>query len=213
MRRADGRGGDPRREDHQRLAPARSPPGGEHPRAARPARRAGGGAQECDRDPPRTDREPHPRAAAGRLPAGRPGRGQDHLLGRARHLARYRRRARRVRGRRQLRIERESLSRAPTHLALQIEPERIGFFIHVTPRAKSQRLGPRHGDALRVAVLAPPVEGRANAACMKVLAEALGVPRGAVEIDPAARSRRKRVWVAGDPKALGTRLQALASGE
>jgi hypothetical protein len=103
------------------------------------------------------------------------------------------------------------LSDAPSRLALQIEPDRIGFHIHVTPRSKRERLGPLHADALRVAVAAPPVEGRANAACVKALAAALGVPRSAVEIDPGARSRRKRVWVAGDPEALGRKLNALAS--
>jgi uncharacterized protein (TIGR00251 family) len=86
----------------------------------------------------------------------------------------------------------------------------IAFWIHVSPGAKRSGVGGRHGDALRVAVRAPPLEGRANAACVEALAAAFGVKRGAISLDPAARGRRKRVAVAGDPAVLAARLAALA---
>jgi uncharacterized protein (TIGR00251 family) len=89
-------------------------------------------------------------------------------------------------------------------------PNGIAFWIHVTPGAKREAVGGAHGDALRVAVQAPPVEGRANAACVEVLASAFEVKRPAVALDPAARGRRKRVALAGDPAALAARLAALA---
>ena len=54
--------------------------------------------------------------------------------------------------------------------------------------------------------------GAANVACSRALARALGVGRGAVELDPASRGRRKRVRVAGDAEALAARLQELAAG-
>jgi hypothetical protein len=87
----------------------------------------------------------------------------------------------------------------------------IGFWIHVTPRAKRPRVGGLHGDALRVAVSAPPVEGEANEACARALAGAFGVVRGAVGLDPGARGRRKKVTIAGDPDALERRARALAA--
>jgi uncharacterized protein (TIGR00251 family) len=96
-------------------------------------------------------------------------------------------------------------------LRLSRDADGVGFHIHVTPRARTRSVGPVHGDALRVSVSAPPVEGRANKACVEALAEALDVPKSAVEIDPGARNRRKRVRVAGDPDALASRLRALAS--
>jgi uncharacterized protein YggU (UPF0235/DUF167 family) len=71
-------------------------------------------------------------------------------------------------------------------------------------------VGGAHGDALRVAVTAPPVRGRANAACVKALAEALGVATRDVHLDPGARGRRKRVEVAGDSAGLASRLRELA---
>jgi hypothetical protein len=86
----------------------------------------------------------------------------------------------------------------------------IAFWIHVSPGAKREAVGGAHGDALRVAVSAPPIEGRANAACVEALASAFGVRRAAVELDPAARGRRKRVSIAGEPAALAARLAALA---
>jgi hypothetical protein len=89
-------------------------------------------------------------------------------------------------------------------------PNGIAFWIHVSPGAKHEAVGGAHGDALRVAVQAPPIEGRANAACVEALANAFGVKRPAVALDPAARGRRKRIRVAGDAAALATRLAALA---
>jgi uncharacterized protein (TIGR00251 family) len=87
----------------------------------------------------------------------------------------------------------------------------IAFWIHVSPRARRARIGGAHGDALRVAVQAPPAQGRANAACVEALAAAFGVPRAAVSLDPVSRGRRKRVQVAGNAAELAERLAALAS--
>jgi len=88
--------------------------------------------------------------------------------------------------------------------------EGVAFWIHVTPRSRRQRVGGTHGNALRVSVGAPPVGGAANAACVQALARALGVRRGAVDLDPGSRGRRKRVRVAGNTEALARRLSELA---
>lgn len=88
----------------------------------------------------------------------------------------------------------------------------IAFWIRVSPGAKREAVAGAHGDALRVAVSAPPVEGRANAACVLALAGAFGVRRAAVRLDPAARGRRKHVEIAGEAAALAARLTALAGG-
>ncbi len=94
---------------------------------------------------------------------------------------------------------------------MQASESGLRFWIHVTPKAKHASVGGTHGDALRVAVKAPPVDGKANAACVQALADALNLRRSEVEIDPAAKSRRKRVLVRGDAEDLGARLLALAS--
>jgi uncharacterized protein (TIGR00251 family) len=67
----------------------------------------------------------------------------------------------------------------------------------VQPRASRDRIGPVHGDRIKVAVTAPPVDGEANAAVVALIARALGVARGAVEVVAGAGSRRKTVRIRG----------------
>jgi uncharacterized protein len=69
--------------------------------------------------------------------------------------------------------------------------------ILVQPRASRPALGPVVGDRLRVAVTAPPVDGKANEAVLRTLAEALGLPRGAVQIVRGETGRRKTVRLQG----------------
>jgi uncharacterized protein len=63
---------------------------------------------------------------------------------------------------------------------------------------------------LKVRVRAAPREGEANAALCRVLAKALGVPPGRVEIVGGAASRIKRVKAVGDGAALGAALENLS---
>jgi uncharacterized protein (TIGR00251 family) len=75
----------------------------------------------------------------------------------------------------------------------------LAIWIHVTPRARRPGVGGAHDDALRVAVASPADQGRANEACLAALADAFAVPRRAVALRRGARSRRKQVWIDGDP--------------
>jgi len=88
----------------------------------------------------------------------------------------------------------------------------VAFWIHVSPRSRRPKVGGVHGDALRVAVSEPPIDGAANEGCARALAKALGVRRAAVTLDPASTGRRKRVRIDGDSEALAERLLGLASG-
>jgi len=69
--------------------------------------------------------------------------------------------------------------------------------VKVVPRAARDRLVGVEGGALKVRLCAPPVEGAANRALVKLLAKALGVSRSRVEIVAGARSRNKQVRVEG----------------
>lgn len=55
----------------------------------------------------------------------------------------------------------------------------------------------RHGDAIKIRLAAPPVDGAANEELVRFLAERLGVPRTAVRIVAGETGRRKRVAVVG----------------
>jgi uncharacterized protein (TIGR00251 family) len=66
-----------------------------------------------------------------------------------------------------------------------------------TPRAGVTALAGIDGDALRVRVAAPPVDGAANAALVRYLADLLGVPKSRVEVLAGQTGRRKRILVSG----------------
>jgi uncharacterized protein (TIGR00251 family) len=76
-------------------------------------------------------------------------------------------------------------------------PEGIILRIHVQPGAGRSAVVGRHGDALKVRVAAPPVEGRANEAARRLVAEALGVSESDVELISGQSSRTKRVRLNG----------------
>ena len=69
--------------------------------------------------------------------------------------------------------------------------------IHVVPRARATGVVGRHGDAIKVRVAAPPVDGAANAELVRFLAGLLGVPTKAVSIATGVAGRRKTVTIAG----------------
>jgi uncharacterized protein len=71
------------------------------------------------------------------------------------------------------------------------------FAVKVHPRAKKNAITGELGDALKVALTAPPVEGRANEACIEFFANLLKVPRSSVTIASGESSRRKVIRVAG----------------
>ena len=69
--------------------------------------------------------------------------------------------------------------------------------VRVCAGARKPGMAGLHGDAVKIRVRAPPVDGKANAELVEFLAGELGVPRGAVEIAAGATSRGKRVLVSG----------------
>jgi uncharacterized protein (TIGR00251 family) len=73
----------------------------------------------------------------------------------------------------------------------------ITFDVQVVPRASRDRLGPVHGDRLKVQLTAPPVDGAANDALVALVAKALGRPRGDVAIVRGHTGRKKTVRVSG----------------
>jgi uncharacterized protein (TIGR00251 family) len=71
------------------------------------------------------------------------------------------------------------------------------FAIKVQPRAKKNAITGELGDALKLALTAPPVEGRANEACIEFFANLLDVPRSSITIASGETSRRKVIRIAG----------------
>jgi uncharacterized protein (TIGR00251 family) len=71
------------------------------------------------------------------------------------------------------------------------------FSVRVTPRASQDKIAGWEGDVLRVRVTAPPVEGRANEALLRLLARALDVPKSRLRLVGGQRQRNKVVAVEG----------------
>jgi hypothetical protein len=81
------------------------------------------------------------------------------------------------------------------------------FAVKVHPRAKKNAITGKVGDALKLALTAPPVDGKANEACIDFFAKLLKVPRSSVTIAAGQTSRNKVVRVAGlSPEELRKRL-------
>ena len=84
--------------------------------------------------------------------------------------------------------------------------------VRVTPRAARDGLAGWQGGVLRVRVTAPPVEGKANDAVERLLAQALGVAKSGVGVVSGAGAREKLVEVAGlSQDEAVRRLRAAAS--
>jgi uncharacterized protein (TIGR00251 family) len=75
----------------------------------------------------------------------------------------------------------------------------VTFSIKVQPRAKRNAITGELGDALKISLTAPPVDGRANAACIEFFANLLKVPRSSVTIAAGQISRNKVIRVVGLP--------------
>ena len=80
---------------------------------------------------------------------------------------------------------------------IRADREDVLIDVQVSPRASRAKVGPVHGDRLKVAVTAPPVDGAANAAVIEVLARALARPRRDLDVAGGMSSRRKTVRVRG----------------
>ena len=91
-------------------------------------------------------------------------------------------------------------------------PQGATFAVRVQPRARKSAVMGEIGDALKIALTAPPVEGRANEACIEFLAEFLKVPRSCITIAAGVTSRNKVVRVRGITAAeVADRLRAVTN--
>jgi uncharacterized protein len=82
-------------------------------------------------------------------------------------------------------------------IPVQETPTGVSFAIKVHPRAKKNAITGEFGDALKLSLTAPPVDGRANEACIAFFANLFDVPRSSVTIASGETSRNKVIRIAG----------------
>ena len=86
----------------------------------------------------------------------------------------------------------------------------LSLTLHIQPGAKTTEVAGVHGDALKIRLAVPPVEGKANAALAEFIADALGLHKSAVLLKRGQTSRRKVVEVAG---ATTEAVEAFGAGQ
>src|SRR5438046_2650773 len=82
-------------------------------------------------------------------------------------------------------------------IAIQENAKGISFAVKVHPRARRNAITGTMGDALKLALTAPPVEGKANQAVVEFFAEVFEIPRASVTIASGETSRRKVICISG----------------
>ena len=68
---------------------------------------------------------------------------------------------------------------------------------HIVANAKSDKVVGEHGDAIKIKLRAPALEGKANAALRCFLAEKLNIPKSAIILEHGQRSRHKVICIEG----------------
>ncbi len=84
----------------------------------------------------------------------------------------------------------------------------VSFAVKVQPRARKNRISGTVGEALKLALTAPPVEGKANEAVVEFFADFFDIPRSSVTIASGETSRSKVIRVTGiNAEAVRRRLE------
>ncbi len=73
--------------------------------------------------------------------------------------------------------------------------------VRVQPKASRNQIAGPHGDAVKVMLTAPPVDGEANRQCIQFLAKVLKRPKSTLDIISGLTSRNKRVLIRTGPGA------------
>jgi uncharacterized protein (TIGR00251 family) len=91
-----------------------------------------------------------------------------------------------------------------SQFSIQEHPHGISFKVFVQPKSSKNMISGLHGDALKIKITSPPVDGAANQMCVKYLAKCMRVSKSQVEIISGHTSRTKQILVrykSGDPSA------------
>ena len=92
--------------------------------------------------------------------------------------------------------------------AVQIKDAELQLRIYIQPKASRDEIVGMHGDALKIAITAPPVDGKANAHLCKYLAKQCGVAKSKVAITKGHLNRHKTVVVC-EPAVIPEAIQTL----
>ena len=83
-------------------------------------------------------------------------------------------------------------------------PKGVSFKVYVQPKASKNEITGMHGDAIKIRLTAPPVDGAANKMCLKYLAKCMSVPASRLDILSGHSSRTKHVLLKNEQDATET---------
>ena len=78
--------------------------------------------------------------------------------------------------------------------------------VHVQPKASRTRIAGLHGEAVKISITAPPVDGKANEALTAFLAKFFHLPKAAVVLEAGQQGRTKRFHLTGLDPATATAI-------
>jgi len=84
--------------------------------------------------------------------------------------------------------------------SIQEKPEGIVFKIFVQPRSSKNMIAGLYGDALKIKITSPPVDGAANEMCIKYLSKCLNISKSSLEIISGHTGRTKQILLKYDEK-------------
>lgn len=82
-------------------------------------------------------------------------------------------------------------------IKIQEGPNSVSFAIKVHPKARRDGISGMVGDSIKLDITAPPIEGRANDACIRFFSKLLKVPRSSVTIAAGTSNRNKVIRITG----------------
>ncbi|QQX81538.1 YggU family protein [Shewanella sp. KX20019] len=93
-------------------------------------------------------------------------------------------------------------------VAVSMQQGNLLLQLYIQPKASRDQIIGLHGEELKIAITAPPVDGKANAHLTKYLAKAFKVPKGDITIVKGQMGRHKQVLIR-DPKLIPATIQNL----
>ncbi|EGA69289.1 hypothetical protein VISI1226_18936 [Vibrio sinaloensis DSM 21326] len=92
--------------------------------------------------------------------------------------------------------------------AAWFEGDDLVIRLYIQPKASRDKIVGLHGDELKVAITAPPVDGKANAHLSKYLAKQFKVAKGLIDIEKGELGRHKQLWICS-PAQIPTEIEAI----
>lgn len=80
-------------------------------------------------------------------------------------------------------------------------PQGIRLRIFLQPKASRDQIVGLHGDELKIAITAPPIDGQANAYLLKYLGKLFKVPKSSIVLEKGELQRHKQIWIP-EPKQV-----------